>query len=71
MSNLQELMTAVRTSGTRAPVQAYLMTITPQGSSVSYFKTIRTRRSIGEVRETVRQMARKRWAAFTFSVRPA
>lgn len=70
MSNIQELMFAVQ----HAPrvVPAYTFRVTPNGSDVTLSKTIRSRRPIGEVRETVRRLALRRWPrGFTFSVRPA
>lgn len=70
MSNIQELMFAVQHVPRAVP--AYAFRVTPNGSSESFTKTIRSRRPIGEVRETVRLMAIRKWPqGFTFSVRPA
>lgn len=70
MSNLQHIMQAVMSCHSGPP--AYRFQVTPTGSTLTYSKTIRTRRSIGEVRETVRQLALRRFPrGFTFSVRPA
>jgi hypothetical protein len=70
MANIQDLMFAVQHAPRAVP--AYALTITPNGSTQSYGKTIRSRRPIGEVRETVRLMAIRKWPqGFTFSVRPA
>ena len=68
MSNLQDLMHAV--CHTPRTIPAYTLRITPRGSEVELFGTIRTRRPVGEVRELVRTMAIRRWPqGFTFRVR--